>query len=296
MAARLPPAGGILRAGPWRWLRSVAWMVVLLATLVSILSLQSIVRHFAPDATLLLVIAFVTVVLAYGAYAGLVSRLERRVVQELAPSRMPVELAIGLLVGMALMAIVVGTLALSGAYAISWASWSDWPHDLREALGTGLLEELLARLVVFRLLACAVRVRPALLLSALLFGGAHLGNPHATVISSAAIAVEAGLMLAGFYLLTGRIWLSVEVHAGWNLMQGGIFGAAVSGMASEGSHLRSMPLDGIPDWWSGGAFGPEGSIVAVLVGLSACCTTLGLLRRATIDAGSLHDRAGPGAS
>lgn len=296
MAARLPPAGGILRAAPWHRLRSLAWMVVLLAILAGILSLQSIVRQFAPDPTLLLAIAFVTVVLAYGAYAGLVSRLERRAVQELATSRMLVEIAMGLLVGMGLMIIVIGTLALSGAYAISWASWSDWPHDLREALGTGLLEELLARLVVFRLLASAWRARPALLLSALLFGAAHLGNPNATVISAAAIAVEAGLMLASFYLLTGRIWLSVGVHAGWNLTQGGIFGAAVSGMASEGSLLRSVPRTGVPEWWSGGAFGPEGSIVAVLVGLAACCTALGLLRRATANAGALHGGAAPGAS
>lgn len=279
LARHLPVGGGIVRPGQGLWLRSLGWLVAMLVVLVAILSIQSIARAILPDPSLLLGMAFLTVALAYAAYGLLVRRFERRRLVELAPARLPLELAGGMLLGMAMMALVVGLLAASGAYSVTWSRWTDWPHDVREALGTGLLEELLARLVIFRLLASAFRAGPALVVSALLFGGAHLANPHASVISAAAIAVEAGLMLAGFYLLTGRIWLSVGVHAGWNFAQGGIFGAAVSGMASEGSLLRSLPRTDVAAWWSGGDFGPEGSLVAVLVGLAGFVVTLMVLRR-----------------
>lgn len=281
LARHLPVASGVLKPGPRRPLRSFAWLVALLVILVAILSLQSIVRSIAPNPTLLLGIAFLTVALAYGAYAGLVRRFEHRWVEELALRRMPFELVGGLVLGVVMMSLVVGALWLTGAYVVTVGLWSDFLHDVREALGTGLLEELLARLVIFRMLACAIRVRPALVLSALLFGGAHLANPHSSVITAAAIAVEAGLMLAGFYLLTGRIWLSAGVHAGWNFAQGALFGAPVSGMPSDGSLLVSVPASDIPTWLTGGAFGPEGSMAAVIVGAAAFWVTLVALRRET---------------
>ncbi|WP_176787227.1 CPBP family intramembrane glutamic endopeptidase [Sphingomonas sp. NFR15] len=238
-------------------------------------------RGFYPNQTLLLGIAFLTVALAYGAYALLVRRFERRDVDELAPGRLPIELLGGIALGGLLMTAVVGLLWLAGVYQLVWGRWTDWPHDVRETLGTGLLEELLARLVIFRMLACAFRVRPALALSALIFGGAHLANPHASLISALAIAVEAGLMLAGFYLLTGRIWLSVGVHAGWNFAQGAIFGAPVSGMPSDGSLFRSVPDGAFASWITGGTFGPEGSAVAVAIGSSAFLATMASLKRKT---------------
>jgi membrane protease YdiL (CAAX protease family) len=46
--------------------------------------------------------------------------------------------------------------------------------------------------------------------------------------------VEAGLMLASFYLLTGRLWMSIGVHAAWNFTQGWLWGARVSGIRSHG--------------------------------------------------------------
>ena len=66
---------------------------------------------------------------------------------------------------------------------------------------------------------------------ALIFGALHLANPHASMTAAVAIALEAGLMLAGFYLLTGRIWVSIGVHAAWNFTQGWVFGAAAVGRA-----------------------------------------------------------------
>jgi hypothetical protein len=60
--------------------------------------------------------------------------------------------------------------------------------------------------------------------------------------------------------------MTESLHFGWNLTEGGIFGAAVSG--GQYSGLIVAPLSG-PPFITGGAFGPEASIAAVAVSLGA---------------------------
>lgn len=258
----------VLAPGRLRPLRALAWMALLLVVLSAILSLQALSRQLlhAGDAGVL-AMAFIVTVLAYAGYAVLVHWGEQRPASEIAWRRLPAEWGLGLLLGGACMSVLVLLLYGCGLYSIAPGHWDDWPHDLREAIGTGLLEELLFRAVAFRLLVRAFGTVPGLLLSAVLFGGAHLANPHASVWSALAIAVEAGLMLGSLYLVSGRIWLSAGVHAGWNLFQGGVFGAAVSGQNVAGSAWISAPLPGVSPLLSGGGFGPEGSLPAVLIGL-----------------------------
>ncbi|MBV9884601.1 MAG: CPBP family intramembrane metalloprotease, partial [Sphingomonadaceae bacterium] len=106
-----------------------------------------------------------------------------------------------------------------------------------------------------------------LALSAFLFGALHLMNPNASWFAAMAIAVEAGVMLAAFYILTGRLWVSIGVHAGWNFTQGWVFGAAVSGTGGfAGGPMALDPVPGAPQWLSGGGFGPEASFAGLLVG------------------------------
>jgi membrane protease YdiL (CAAX protease family) len=286
LARNLPDPGGVLQPGRWRPLRSLLWMVAMLVVLMALLSLQSVVRSVTSDATAILATAFLTVILAYAAYWGLVRWGEKRVPDELRLSELARELAIGVATGAGIIAATIALLALTGAYSVTRGVWNDVLHDVREALGTGLLEELLARLVIFRLLARAFRVDVALLLSAALFGSAHLANPGASIGSAAAIAVEAGLTFAGFYLLTGRIWMSVGAHAGWNFTLGAIFGARVSGMPSVGSLLTSIPTPGAPAWLTGGDFGPEASPVAVAIGLAVFVVVVRLTSAENASRGS----------
>jgi membrane protease YdiL (CAAX protease family) len=106
----------------------------------------------------------------------------------------------------------------------------------------------------------------ALLISALIFGLMHIANPNATLWSALAIAIEAGIMLAAAYTLTRRLWLPIGIHFAWNFVQGGIFGVAVSGNGVRG--LLQSTLSG-PALLSGGEFGAEASIFAVIVCLAA---------------------------
>jgi len=116
--------------------------------------------------------------------------------------------------------------------------------------------------IIFRIIEESLGTWIALVLSAILFGAMHLGNPNATVSSALAIALEAGLLLAACYVLTRRLWLAIGLHLAWNFTQGGIFGVAVSGTTPMG--ILQSTLTG-PDFLSGGAFGAEASIFAVVV-------------------------------
>jgi hypothetical protein len=54
----------------------------------------------------------------------------------------------------------------------------------------------------------------------------------------------------------------IGVHFGWNLTLGGVFGSAVSG--SDVPSVLESVIAG-PSWLTGGSFGLEGSVPAVIV-------------------------------
>ena len=67
-------------------------------------------------------------------------------------------------------------------------------------------------------------------------------------------------------MLTQRLWLGIGFHISWNLTQGGLFSAPVSGQPGKG--MIPGVLTG-PDWMTGGAFGVEGSALALTAVLAA---------------------------
>jgi uncharacterized protein len=215
--------------------------------------------------------------LAIGAllgYYSFVRIVERRPVVELLSHGCFKEAGIGAAIGVGLFSAVIGVLFLLGSYTATGATNSSAVIPaLMAAVMAGVTEELLVRAVAFRILEGWLGSWLALSISAMLFGLLHLGNPEATALSSVAIALEAGVMLAAAYMVTRRIWLAVGIHAAWNFTQGGIFGAPTSGVASAGyleGELHGSTL------LSGGAFGPEASIVAVAICLALGVYFLGL--------------------
>jgi membrane protease YdiL (CAAX protease family) len=205
-------------------------------------------------------------VAAYGLYAGIVRLAEGRWPSELALRPAIVELLIGLLIGAVMFSVVIGLLVGLGLYEVSGPRAASPWGMITVGISSGFMEELILRAIVLRLLMRAFGAWPALVFSSALFGALHLTNPNASPMAAVAIAVEAGLMLAAFYMLTGRIWMSVGVHAAWNFAQGWLWGARVSGIEVKQSLYFSNPKPGAPDWLSGGDFGPEASIPAIAVG------------------------------
>ena len=124
------------------------------------------------------------------------------------------------------------------------------------------VEEIVARGILFRFLESLGGSWFALALSSALFGLGHLANPNATLWSAIAIAIEAGIMLGGAYMLTRNLWLAIGLHFGWNVTQGYIWDVPVSGNAVDGL-VSSHPAG--PEILSGGMFGLEASIIALAI-------------------------------
>ena len=171
---------------------------------------------------------------------------------------------IGLSVGAGLMTLVVGIAAVAGAYRVlGWGGLEDMLEIvLVTGVVAGVIEEILIRGIVFRFLEEFAGSAIALIISALLFGLLHMSNPNATAWSSICIAVEAGVLLGGAYMLTRNLWLAIGLHAGWNVTQGFVWNVPVSGNSFVG--MVEAGLYG-PDWLSGGAFGLEASVIALIV-------------------------------
>jgi uncharacterized protein len=211
------------------------------------------------------------VLAAYSAYARI---MERRAVTELSGARAVREFGIGLSLGALLFSVTIGILAAVGAYEVTGNNgWQTMLAILPACLLAGVLEEVVIRGVVFRILEQWMGSWIALGISAAIFGALHLLNPGATLLNAAAISIEAGVLLAAAYMLTRRLWLCVGIHIAWNFTQGGIFSIAVSGGSSKG--LLQARMVG-PDWLTGGTFGAEASVVALAVCLAAGIALLGL--------------------
>jgi membrane protease YdiL (CAAX protease family) len=137
-------------------------------------------------------------------------------------------------------------------------------------LWVAVLEELLFRGFVFQRLIDGIGATAALLVMGVLFAAAHWGNPgmDSSTIAVATVDTVLGAVLLGLaYLRTGSLALPIGIHFGWNWAQGSLLGFDVSGFDQSGWLLPHLLAK--PQWMTGGAFGPEASIFAVVMDATA---------------------------
>lgn len=244
----------------------LGWMVFGIIVFVVVLGvLQAPMRllHVPPVPGALLVS-----LVALAVYVVWVRLVERRDPDELAPRAMLSEGAGGVLLGVALFSAVIGVLTLAGAFTLTGSgAWTTAAAGLVLAIATAVTEEILFRGWLFRTVRDVGGTWVGVAVSALVFGLLHAFNPGATPFSTLAIALEAGVLLALAYAATNRLWLPIGIHAGWNFAEGSIYGSSISGHAPQPSLLHGV-LHG-PVILTGGVFGPEASVVAVIVCLLA---------------------------
>jgi len=105
----------------------------------------------------------------------------------------------------------------------------------------------------------------AVLIPAVLFSSLHmldlgLSEP-VSIINIILFAVFASFIA----LRQGSIWMVCGIHTGWNWFQGNVFGVPVSGNQWLTHVFSFVPKEGANHFLSGGAFGPENSLVVTLV-------------------------------
>ena len=177
----------------------------------------------------------------------------------------------GFAVGGLMQGGVAVALYLSGVARWHVAAPQAWPRQIASVglwLGVfaliGWYEEALLRGYLYTTLNHSLGRWSAAALSSLVFAGLHAGNP------GFGVGAFIGLTLVGLFFVAVRrstpwgVALPVGVHWGWNFFEGVVFGFPVSGL--EVPTLGRMTLAG-PEWWTGGAFGPEAGVV-VLVALA----------------------------
>jgi len=119
----------------------------------------------------------------------------------------------------------------------------------------------------------------AILLPALVFTLLHgvLTKPLGFVV-----ILGFGVFAALVMFWQNSLWLIIGIHAGWNWALGNVYGIQVSGGEAHTASLMYLaPADGAPTWPTGGDFGTEGSLPAVVMILAATAIAFLLYRRAS---------------
>lgn len=266
------PASKVANGTGPRWLRwpLVRMVIAIIFVMLPFVLLQIILKKLPIDPSLKKVWpALLSTACLFAMYMIYVRTIERRPVAELAGRYAVRETGSGLALGALLFSATMAALYLAGAYQVTaTVPWTVMIAPFFSMIVGGVLEEVLFRGILFRILQEWVGTWIAVLISAIIFALAHAPNQGATAIAMASVT-GAGLLLCATYMLTGRLWLGIGFHVGWNFTQGGLFSVPVSGFPAKG--MIQGVLTG-PNWLTGGSFGVEGSalaVVAVLVGSAA---------------------------
>jgi CAAX protease family protein len=174
--------------------------------------------------------------------------------------------ALGLMGGIGAACMVLGPPLLAGA-----AHFSQIPEDRPTVWAMAFLavfllvgssaEEILFRGFGFQTLLANFGKWIAIAPVAVLFGLLHLGNPGASWLG---IANTIGFgAVFGYACARSRdLWLPIGLHFGWNLTLP-LFGVNVSGLRMDVTGYAMSWTAGA--LWSGGAYGPEASLLTSAV-------------------------------
>lgn len=184
---------------------------------------------------------------------------------------------LGLLLGAAVAALAGSLMAATGAVRWSPEPWTPGAWVAAAALSLAFLaplaaaEEALLRGYPLQALSEAWGPAPALLVTSAAFGLLHAANPEVSWIGLVNTGL-AGVFLGALYLRTGSLWWPSGAHLGWNWTHGFVMDLPVSGLeVVDAPGLEGHAVG--PELLSGGAFGPEGSVLATVALVAAAAWT-----------------------
>ena len=198
----------------------------------------------------------------------IMSRIEKRpvAVYGYAGRARFVRFASGIVCGFAAISVLVGALwkshllafdgsplagALAWKYAIQWAIAFLFVGIFEESLLRGYLQFTLTRGIGFWWTAVILSTT---------FGAIHGSNPGESPVGLFA-AAAIGLIFCLSLWYTGSLWWAIGFHAAWDWGETYFYGTSNSGMVASGHLLFEHPTG--PLLWTGGATGPEGSLLIV---------------------------------
>ncbi len=200
----------------------------------------------------------------------------------LAPHRwMGRELGQGALLGLGMATIAWAPIALVGTVKVdTFTPPLAWPVAIPYFIALAAGEEILFRGYLFQRFMEIVGPVASTLIVSILFSLLHFIDGREATTISALNVMLAGVLFTLAYLKTGSLWLPIAMHAAWNLAIGNLFGMPVSGTSFGPAILRTIPEGA--RFFTGGAFGPEGSLTATAA-LGAGLALLALSDRITLS-------------
>ncbi|MHB1935519.1 MAG: CPBP family intramembrane glutamic endopeptidase [Acidobacteriaceae bacterium] len=176
------------------------------------------------------------------------------------------EFGLGAALGWGMATVVLLIVALAGHFYVQfWTapqSWSLLVLQLLTLAAGALAGEIAFRGYPFQKLVEAAGPFGATILVAIVFGALRAATPGATP-TAAWISAVAAVLLSVAYLRTHALWLSWGLHFAWTASIGLLFGQPLAGSRQVSSVIHTY-ADG-PTWLTGGEFGPEGSLIALIV-------------------------------
>lgn len=208
-------------------------------------------------------------VLAAAAYWVYVRLVEKRAVPELRPA--PLRITLGALSGAGLILSAMLLLFASGVYAV--ADWRGLQGGLWGVAGViliaAMLEEVVFRGILFRTLEAGWGTLPALLVQSIAFALVHIDNVEGRASTQEVVTTLVSCVLTGafwglVFVHSRNLWVVVASHAAWN------FTIILSGLPLSGLEdwRRLAPFTGEyrgPAWLTGGVFGPETSLLTMML-------------------------------
>ncbi|MGH7513558.1 MAG: lysostaphin resistance A-like protein [Gemmatimonadales bacterium] len=185
--------------------------------------------------------------------------------------RVPLKWVRGLGTGLALgilpaaVAMTMGVFTAGAGWSHDGGSLTQWLSQVGATLvflaPAALSEELMFRGLPVVVASRVIGRGRAIVLLSVLFALAHLKNPDVTAAGIGNI-VLAGIFLSLAFFSPGGMWTAFGAHLGWNATLAAL-AAPVSGTPFEMPYIDYHM--GSPAWLTGGAFGPEGGLIATAV-------------------------------
>lgn len=144
----------------------------------------------------------------------------------------------------------------------------------------GAAEEILVRGYLLPTIAEKTDLLTGVIVSSIVFAFMHIGNNGVTVISLMNILL-CGVMLALLAIKQEGLWGVCGFHTMWNLLQGNVFGIAVSGNSGMTSIWKTSYER--PTYFNGGVFGVEGSILTTLFMIISIVILVAMLKKEDVS-------------
>lgn len=136
-------------------------------------------------------------------------------------------------------------------YGLSWAAMF---------IGVGFCEEAMVRGYAQFTMTRGIGFWWGAFLLCLPFAFMHGTNPGESPVGLVGVGA-ASLIFCLSLWYTGSLWWAVGFHAAWDWGQSYFYGTADSGLIAQGHLFSERPVG--PAVWSGGATGPEGSVIVL---------------------------------